>query len=78
MVPLTYLAFGIHVLMIFALALLIIKRVADMDEYFGARLFVIGVILSFTAIIILVAYHVTPSGEPQIPCPEDHFCTTEM
>ena len=75
MVPISYLAYGIHTLMISAVALLLIKRVADMNIYHEARLFVIGFILSFTVIIILVGYNLNPFEEPQ--CPDNHYCGTE-
>lgn len=77
MFSITNLADAIHIVMICITAILLIKRIADMNNYYRLRLFVITLILCGAAIIILVGFGSNLLDEPAPECTENHFCLTE-
>jgi len=58
--------------------LLLLKRLADIDKQFELRLWVITFILTVAVIILFIGYGVGLADSPNVECPEDHYCQTEM
>ena len=77
MFSITNLADAIHIVMICLTAILLIKRIADMNDYYRLRLFVITVILCGAAIIILVGFGLDLVDEPPTECTGNQYCMTE-
>lgn len=61
-------------------AVLLLKKIADMERYHELRVIVLTSILSFIAILLFLGYGLTQSGSIYAPdcVDERHFCQTEM
>jgi len=69
---------AVEFLMIGMGVLLLLKRLADIDKQFELRLWVITFILTVAVIILFIGYGVGLADSPNVECPEDHYCQTEM
>ena len=68
----------VELLMIGIGAILLFKRLADLDKHYEPRLFVITLILSLAVTIFFIGYGLSFADSPNVECPENHFCQTEM
>jgi len=68
----------VEFLMIGMGAILLFKRLVDMDRYYEPRLFVITLILSLVVTIFLIGYGFRFVDYVNTDCPEKRFCHTEM
>lgn len=68
----------VEFLMIGIGAVLLFKRLADLDKHYEPRLFVITLILSLAVTIFFIGYGFSFADYVNTDCPEDHFCQTEM
>ena len=66
-----FLMIGIGVILLF-------KRLTDLDKHYAPRLFVITLILSLAVTIFFIGYGLSFADSPNVECPENHFCQTEM
>jgi len=59
-------------------AILLFKRLADIDKNYEFRLFVITLILSLAVTIFFIGYGLGFADSVNTDCPENHYCQTEM
>jgi hypothetical protein len=61
-------------------AVLLLKKIADVERYHDLRVILLTSILSFIAILFFLVYGLTQSGSIYAPdcVDEQHFCHTEM
>ena len=69
---------AVEFLMIGMGVLLLLKRLADIDKQFELRLWVITFILTLAVIILFIGYGLGLADSPNVDCPENHYCQTEM
>ena len=69
---------AVEFLMIGIGVLFLLKRLADIDKLLELRLWVITFILTVAVIILFIGYGLSLADSPNIECPEDHYCQTEM
>ena len=58
--------------------LLLLKRLADIDKQYERRLWVITFIMTLAVVILFIARGLSLADSPNVDCPKDHYCQTEM
>ena len=69
---------AVEFLMIGIGVLFLLKRLADIDKQFELRLWVITFILTVAVIILFIGHGLGLADSPNVECPENHYCQTEM
>jgi len=67
-----------ELLMIGIGVLLLLKRLADIDEHYERRLWVVTFIVSLAVITLFIGYGLSLADSPNADCPKDFYCGTEM
>lgn len=66
-----------HIVMLSLGAILLLKKVAEMEKYHALRVGVLTVILCLV-IFGLVGNGLSVSNSDPVDCPDNHYCQTEM
>ena len=66
-----------HIVMLSLGAILLLKKVADMEKFYVLRVAVLTVMLTWV-IFTLVGHGLGLDHSDPVDCPDNHFCQTEM